>query len=54
MGRKTYVSFKTEDMIYKDAIKDIEGFDYVDKSLSEPIDSDDEDYTASNSKRLPV
>lgn len=44
MGRKTYVSFKTEDMIYKDAIKDIEGFDYVDKSLSEPIDSDDEDY----------
>ncbi|HEY0260909.1 MAG TPA: TIR domain-containing protein [Lacisediminihabitans sp.] len=44
MGRKTYVSFKTEDMAYKDAIKEIEGFDYVDKSLSDPINSTDEDY----------
>ena len=44
MGRKTYVSFKTEDVVYKDAIKEIEGFDFVDKSLTEPINSADEDY----------
>lgn len=44
MGRKTYVSFKTEDIAYKEAIEGIEGFDYVDKSLSDPINSTDEDY----------
>jgi len=44
MGRKTYVSFKTEDMAYKEAIKELEGFDYVDKSLTDPINSTDEDY----------
>jgi hypothetical protein len=44
MGRKVYISFKTEDADYKAAIQETEGLDYVDKSLNMPINSDDEDY----------
>jgi hypothetical protein len=44
MGRKVYISFKTEDMAYKTAIHDMDDLDYVDKSLDEPINSEDEDY----------
>lgn len=44
MGRKVYISFKTEDLAYKTAIQSMENLDYVDKSLNTPIDSDDEDY----------
>lgn len=44
MGRKIYISFKTEDVEYKAAIQRMEGLDYVDKSLDEPINSTDEDY----------
>jgi hypothetical protein len=44
MGRKVYISFKAEDIDYKTAIQEIEGLDYVDKSLNVPIDSTDEDY----------
>jgi hypothetical protein len=44
MGRKVYISFKTVDHNYKTAIQETVGLDYVDKSLNEPINSDDEDY----------
>ena len=44
MGRKVYISFKTEDLAYKTTIQAMENLDYVDKSLNEPINSDDEDY----------
>lgn len=44
MARKVYISFKTEDMEYKDAIQRMENLEYVDKSLDEPIRSEDEDY----------
>jgi MTH538 TIR-like domain (DUF1863) len=44
VGRKVYISFKTEDTDYKTAIQETEGLDYVDKSLNVPISSDDEDY----------
>ncbi|MCA9601667.1 MAG: TIR domain-containing protein [Polyangiales bacterium] len=43
MGHKVYISFKTEDAGYKLEIQKL-GFDFVDKSLNEPIDSVDEDY----------
>lgn len=44
MGRKVYISFKTEDIDYKTSIQDMAHFDFVDKSLNEPINSTDEDY----------
>lgn len=44
MGHKVYISFKTEDSAYKDAIQSWDYLDYVDKSLNSPINSDDPDY----------
>ena len=44
MGRKIYISFKTEDFAYKTAIQTMENLDYVDKSLNDPINSEDDDY----------
>jgi len=39
-----YISFKMEDEAYKDEVQALENFDFIDKSLDTPIDSDDEDY----------
>ncbi len=44
MGRKCFISFKTEDIDYKKYIQDVLKIDMVDKSLNEPINSFDEDY----------
>lgn len=44
MARKCFISFKTEDMDYKKAIQENPDIDMIDKSLDEPVDSDDEDY----------
>lgn len=47
MGHKCYISFKQEDKVYKKKIQewvDDNKIDMIDKSLNEPIDSDDEDY----------
>ncbi|UPT69906.1 MAG: TIR domain-containing protein [Flavobacterium sp. JAD_PAG50586_2] len=44
MGRKCFISFKTEDKEYKKFIQDDLNVDMIDKSLDHPIDSDDEDY----------
>lgn len=44
MGRKVYISFKTEDAAYKEAIQAMPHLEYVDKSLNEPINSTDDDY----------
>lgn len=44
MGHKAFISFKFEDVDYKDAIKDIPGIDMIDKSLNEAINSYNEDY----------
>jgi hypothetical protein len=44
MGRKCYISFKTEDAEYKEAIQEHSSIDMVDKSLDEPIQSVNEDY----------
>lgn len=47
VGHKVFISFKTEDMAYKNAIKSIPGIDYIDKSLTEPINSNNDDYIMS-------
>ncbi|MCG2806752.1 MAG: TIR domain-containing protein [Coriobacteriia bacterium] len=44
MGHKCFISFKTEDLAYKTHIQTELDVDMIDKSLDEPIDSDDEDY----------
>ncbi|APT82190.1 TIR domain-containing protein [Corynebacterium ammoniagenes] len=44
MGHKVYISFKTEDARFKEEIQSWEHLDYVDKSLNEPIDSENDDY----------
>jgi hypothetical protein len=44
MARKCFISFKTEDIAYKNAIQSAPRIDIIDKSLNEPIDSYDEDY----------
>lgn len=44
MARKCYISFKTEDIYYKNYILTYLDVDMIDKSLNEPINSTDEDY----------
>lgn len=44
MARKLYISFKAEDMAYKTALEEMESLDVIHKSLTEPINSEDEDY----------
>lgn len=44
MGRKCFISFKTEDIGYKQYIQNSMDVDMIDKSLNIPIDSEDEDY----------
>ena len=44
MGHKCYISFKTEDAAYKRHIQTDLDIDFIDKSLNERVDSDDEDY----------
>lgn len=41
---KCFISFKTSDMRYKENIQKLLGDMIIDKSLNEPIDSEDEDY----------
>lgn len=43
MAHKCFISFKTHDIKYKEEIQDL-GIDMVDKSLNEPINSNNEDY----------
>ncbi len=44
MGHKCYISFKTEDVAYKEHIQTKLDVDMIDKSLDDAIDSYDEDY----------
>lgn len=44
MGHKCFISFKTQDISYKEYIQNEMDVDMIDKSLNEPIDSDNEDY----------
>ena len=44
MAHKVYISFKTEDLAYKEALQSFPNLDCVDKSLNEPINSTDPDY----------
>ncbi|MGS2739035.1 TIR domain-containing protein [Sinomicrobium sp. M5D2P17] len=44
MAHKCFISFKTEDIAYKDHIRDGMDIEMIDKSLTEPIDSFDDDY----------
>jgi hypothetical protein len=44
MSRKCFISFKKEDEGYKLAIKEMDGIEIIDKSLTEPVNSTDEDY----------
>ncbi|WP_277014964.1 TIR domain-containing protein [Flavobacterium lindanitolerans] len=44
MAHKCFISFKTEDIAYKKHIHDNLNVDMIDKSLHEPIESEDEDY----------
>ncbi|URI13434.1 TIR domain-containing protein [Ligilactobacillus salivarius] len=44
MSHKCFISFKTEDIEYKEEIQKMDELDIIDKSLNDPIDSDDEDY----------
>jgi hypothetical protein len=44
MAHRVFISHKREDKSYKNYILNNLGVDMIDKSLNEPIDSDDEDY----------
>jgi len=44
MAHKCFISFKSKDIAYKKFIHDELDVDMIDKSLHEPIDSNDEDY----------
>lgn len=44
MAHKCFISFKTEDEDYKKYIQTKLNVDMIDKSLNEPINSEDEDY----------
>jgi hypothetical protein len=44
MAHRVFISHKREDKAYKNYIQNNLGVDMIDKSLNEPIDSDDEDY----------
>lgn len=44
MARRVFISHKTEDKTYKNYIQNNLGVDMIDKSLNEPIDSEDEEY----------
>lgn len=44
MSHKCFISFKTEDLSYKEEIQSTLNIDMIDKSLNVPIESDDEDY----------
>lgn len=44
MAHKSFISFKTEDSAYKEAIQLLPSLDIIDKSLDEAIKSDDEEY----------
>ncbi|MFA9371134.1 MAG: TIR domain-containing protein [Labilibaculum antarcticum] len=44
MGHKCFISFKTKDYAYKKHIQEKLDIDMIDKSLNEPINSDNEDY----------
>lgn len=44
MAHKCFISFKTEDIAYKNHIRDEMDIDMIDKSLDEPINSWDDDY----------
>lgn len=44
MAHKCFISFKTQDHEYKKYIHDELNVDMIDKSLHDPIESDDEDY----------
>lgn len=43
VSHKCYISFKTEDIVYKKAIQNMD-IDMIDKSLNTPINSRNEDY----------
>ena len=44
MAHKCFISFKTQDTDYKKKIQEDMGIEMIDKSLNEPINSDNEDY----------
>ena len=44
MAHKVYISFKTEDMEYKNTIARLPNIDFIDKSLTVPVVSEDQDY----------
>lgn len=44
MAHKCFISFKTQDIDYKKKIQEDMGIEMIDKSLNEPINSDNEDY----------
>lgn len=44
MAHKCFISFKTEDKHYKECIQRDLNVDMIDKSLDDPINSEDEDY----------
>lgn len=51
MGHKCFITFKTEDSAYKKHIQEKLDVDMIDKSLNEPINSDDEDYIMSKIRK---
>lgn len=44
MAHKVFISFKAEDLEFKDEITALPNIDYIDKSLTEPIGSENQDY----------
>lgn len=50
MGHKCFISFKMEDVNYKEEIQEMD-IDWIDKSLDDSIDSEDPDYVLSVIRR---
>lgn len=44
MKHKCFISFKTEDISYKETIQNDLNVDMIDKSLNKPIDSQNEEW----------
>ncbi|NOU16018.1 MAG: molecular chaperone Tir [Bacteroidales bacterium] len=51
MAHRVFISFKTEDESFKNYIQNNLGIEMIDKSLNEPIDSEDEEYIMSKIRK---
>lgn len=51
MMHKVFISFKYKDLLYKNDISSLESIEFIDKSLTEKIDSEDPEYIMGKIRR---